>query len=416
MAGPIAIFDKSFLQSLNVDESVWFDNFFMTNITPIFFIEIVADLEKEMNNGRTPEQVVGNMAYKTPEMNSYPNDYHVRICHANLMGHDITMDRRPIINRGYHVQSGDSIGYVVKETPEQKALNNWQNGNFIEVEKEYARSWRHSIASMDLNIATNIIKTIGIEPKNCKDPTTARRMAESILEKINKSTELMEFALIILGIHKSYHKRIINKWERANKPLISIYAPYAAYVLRVQLFFYIAIASNIISKEKVTNAIDLMYLFYLPFCMIFISNDKFHEKYAPIFLSNDQEFVWGNDLKRDLSVINEYFNNYPLIVKEMGLYKFASYPPTDGQYIVTRIWDRYVPGWREWAKKLISPNITIDDKTKEKLNGFSKGAPINNSQINFNLPDNLDFMGYERNVHKRKGKWWQIPKDYKENE
>ena len=48
--GPILIFDKSTLQGLNVDEAVWLDNFFMANITPLFFIETLADLEKEVRN------------------------------------------------------------------------------------------------------------------------------------------------------------------------------------------------------------------------------------------------------------------------------------------------------------------------------------------------------------------------------
>ena len=30
--GPIALFDKSFLQALNIDESVWLDHYFMRNI------------------------------------------------------------------------------------------------------------------------------------------------------------------------------------------------------------------------------------------------------------------------------------------------------------------------------------------------------------------------------------------------
>jgi len=57
--GPILIFDKSTLQGLNVDEAVWLDNFFMTNITPLFFIETLSDLEKEVRKGKTAEQVVG---------------------------------------------------------------------------------------------------------------------------------------------------------------------------------------------------------------------------------------------------------------------------------------------------------------------------------------------------------------------
>lgn len=52
--GPILIFDKSTLQSLNPDEAMWLDNFFLTNITPLFFIEMLADLEKEVRSGRTP--------------------------------------------------------------------------------------------------------------------------------------------------------------------------------------------------------------------------------------------------------------------------------------------------------------------------------------------------------------------------
>ena len=44
--GPIALFDKSFLQSLSVDESVWFDHFFLPVVSPLFFVETLADLAK----------------------------------------------------------------------------------------------------------------------------------------------------------------------------------------------------------------------------------------------------------------------------------------------------------------------------------------------------------------------------------
>ena len=37
--GSTALFDKSFIQSLNVDESVWFDHFFTANIRPLFYVE-----------------------------------------------------------------------------------------------------------------------------------------------------------------------------------------------------------------------------------------------------------------------------------------------------------------------------------------------------------------------------------------
>lgn len=43
---PIALFDKSFLQSLSVDKSVWFDHFFLPVVCPLFFVETLADLTK----------------------------------------------------------------------------------------------------------------------------------------------------------------------------------------------------------------------------------------------------------------------------------------------------------------------------------------------------------------------------------
>jgi hypothetical protein len=60
--GPHLIFDKSALQSFSLDETNWLDNFFTAVITPLFFAETLADLEKEVGKGRTPEQVVGNLA------------------------------------------------------------------------------------------------------------------------------------------------------------------------------------------------------------------------------------------------------------------------------------------------------------------------------------------------------------------
>ena len=72
--GPILIFDKSTLQSLNPDEAVWLDNFFITNITPLFYIETLADLEKEVRAGKTPEQIVGVLSETLRSANSSCNE------------------------------------------------------------------------------------------------------------------------------------------------------------------------------------------------------------------------------------------------------------------------------------------------------------------------------------------------------
>jgi hypothetical protein len=91
--GPITLFDKSALQSLNVDEAVWFDSFYQTVISPLFFVETLADLSKEVEAGRTPEQVVA----KTPETGSVVSVDHRHLRLADLDGYQIEFERRPHI-------------------------------------------------------------------------------------------------------------------------------------------------------------------------------------------------------------------------------------------------------------------------------------------------------------------------------
>jgi hypothetical protein len=96
--GPILIFDKSFLESLNENEAVWLDSFFLNNITPLFYMEVLADLEKNIHRGRTPEQIVGTLAYKTPDMGSKCNIHHMELILWELLrGEKIEMRGVPII-------------------------------------------------------------------------------------------------------------------------------------------------------------------------------------------------------------------------------------------------------------------------------------------------------------------------------
>src|ERR1700681_4959448 len=84
--GPFLIFDKSSLECLNLDEAVMLDNFYMSNITPLFFVECLDDLEKAIRSKSTPEQLVGSLANRTLESQSYPNVHHMNILKGELAG------------------------------------------------------------------------------------------------------------------------------------------------------------------------------------------------------------------------------------------------------------------------------------------------------------------------------------------
>jgi hypothetical protein len=126
MSGPNILFDKSFLQSLSIDESVLFDNFFNAVICPLFFAETLADLEKAVRQGRTPEQEVGIIADKVPELNSYSNVHHTSLGVANLMGQAIEMEGRVIIAGGRPVKVDGKSGIVHDQSPEAEAFIRWQ--------------------------------------------------------------------------------------------------------------------------------------------------------------------------------------------------------------------------------------------------------------------------------------------------
>jgi hypothetical protein len=149
--GPMLIFDKSALQALSPDESVWLENFFLTNITPLFYIETLADLEKQVRSGRTPEEVVGSIARKTPDMSSYPNVHHTTLLAAELRGvADVEITHgRVILGRGRTVKLGNETGVLFEQAPETEAFQRWQQGEFLALERLGAKQWREALSNVD---------------------------------------------------------------------------------------------------------------------------------------------------------------------------------------------------------------------------------------------------------------------------
>lgn len=412
--GPIILFDKSVLQSFSVDESVLFDNFFLSNICPIFFVETLADLEKAVRAGRTPEEEVGLIAAKTPVMHSYPNMFHRDLCISNLLGYPVTMDGRPVIAGGNLVKTKSQSGVVFEETPEARAFSRWQDGKFLEVEREMAEIWRDSVATLNFDVITDSFRALGINPSTCRTLNDAKSIAESIVTGSAQSQGRMRrLFLPLLGITDDLVKDIVKRWHHYGCPSLISYAPYAAYVLTVDIFFYIAIAAKLIASEKVTNKIDLAYLFYLPFCMVFTSFDRFHSQCAPLFLRDDQAFIWGADLKADLVKINRYYDGLPESEKEKGLYAFASRPPKDDGFLIAQLWDRFLPSWRKSVEFIPPKDNEATKKFVEQIKEVADAEPLRPDKVDFDR-SNPDSVVIKRKLSKRRGKWWQLPKDLKE--
>ncbi len=89
---------------------------------------------------------------------------------------------------------------------------------------------------------------------------------------------LLRGALHFLGIPPAMHATIISRWKAAGGTPLADFAPYTHYLLTVEVFFHLAIASALIGTDRAYNRVDIAYLYYLPFCMIFTSGDKLTRK------------------------------------------------------------------------------------------------------------------------------------------
>src|SRR5436190_13656169 len=120
--GPSLIFDKSFLQSLAIDEAAMLDQLYQCVITPIFFVETLADLDKPENARRPPEQVVGGLAERSPVCGSAINEGHWNLILDSLAGRQMPLDYRPMVPGGIPVRIEGKSGVVFEKAPETEAF------------------------------------------------------------------------------------------------------------------------------------------------------------------------------------------------------------------------------------------------------------------------------------------------------
>ena len=405
--GPIIIFDKSLLQGLNPDEAIWLDQFFISNITPLFYVETLADLAKEMKSGRTPDQIVGELAYKSPNQGMIPNVHHWTLIIQELLGSKITMDTRPILAGGkIKKDPTGKVGFVFDSFPEIEVFDRWQAGDFWQIEREFASKWRCDLANLDFENRIEWVKNIVPQSEKLNSMAEIKSFVDSFVSQSGK--ELMLFALQFLEIPSEIHGFILARYSKAGTPTIKEFSSYTIYVLRLELFFHLCLFRGFISKERTSNKIDLAYLYYLPFSMAFISGDKLHSRIAPFFMEQGQEYVTAIDFKTALGELNEYYSKYESEIEKEGIMRFAPYPPLELNNAVTKLWDKFCPPWRKHSIDSKENKRTNLPKDKDLLRAIQEqeSAPEIKSKID---GDSADFMILKRTSYIRRGKWRILP-------
>jgi hypothetical protein len=407
--GPIVVFDKSALQSFSLDEAVLFDNFYLPVITPLFFMETLADLEKKVREGQTPEQAVGIIAAKTPIMSGIPNVHHLRLVQYELLGHDVELCRRPLVGQGRQVTTGDRRGIMIKELPEMDAFQRWQDGSFLDIERQYARRWRTELARWDPGRGNAFRAVVGAEAR-VRDLSQAKEVADRLVRGSGQRHAVLKAIFEIFGVPEAAQQEILRRWKLTGGPSLPEFAPYTSHVVRVEFFLQLAVQSSLISSERVSNKVDMVYLYYLPFCMAFISDDALHMRTVPLFLNDRQTFIPGDELKADLAKLGQHYSALPPEVLEKGIYSFAPHPPIDGSFLTTRLWDRFMrPDWRERMTRGPKRSPESDARLLAELQRMDaaeedrSGEPISS--------DSARFLSITRRIPIKRGKWRIISRE-----
>jgi hypothetical protein len=353
--------------------------------------------------------VVQNIATKFPEWSGSPCPDHITLATGDLLGDPVPLNGRIPLQGGRTVRSGSRVGVVFDESPEALAFARWQRGEFRELERVYAAGLRRNLTSLDLSEPKKALQSLGATGKTIKTLQQARTLADEIVNGSGKEFERLRLAILFFEVPPRIHQSIVERWDANGRPTIRDFAPYTAFALTVEIFFQIAVGADLISSARPSNRMDIAYLFYLPFSHIFVSSDKLHRKCAPLFMRDSQEFVWGPDLKADLGRINAYYLTLPEEERDKGLNVIAHEPPKEGNYLTAQIYDRMNPDWRTYER--IAPLPAPDSKKLVgELMAFTNSKDIISDKVGAG-EDYYQTMSIQRRVHKRKGSWWQLPKD-----
>jgi hypothetical protein len=405
--GPITLFDKSFLESLNPDEAAVFGHLFLPVIAPVFLWETRADLTKAGRGERTAQELVANLSYKTPAMGGHVTADHGTCCTMNLLGSDLPLDRRPVSPGGKPTLVDGRRGVLFTESPELAAFARWTDGRFSELEHRLAREWRLNLTNLDLKeISKRYAAFCGSQPT----PKTLEESYDIARKVVDTPGQNYRGLSLLLQTHVESALRgaILARWRRAGAPLLGVYAPYARYLLLVDLTFYLAVSAGLVTP-RASNRADCFYLYYLPFCMAFVSTDRLHERLAPLFLRADQSFLPGPQLKADLKRIVEAHAHLTEADLERGLPSILSRPP-DISTTCNELWDRFLPNWR--LRESAPPRDEMADRQlvarlKADVAAMKAAQPMRRPSAT----DDLDSVVIERHVRPKMGRWWLLPRE-----
>ncbi len=366
--------DKSTFQSLSYPELMRLSSYYKHNVAPVLVMEILGDLKKKIPEGKTPSDIrVKDFASKLFPMRSVVNAYYRSLVKGELSGDPVELEGRPTLDIEKIVETDDGRkGFVIKETAEEKAIYKWKEGKFSEADHDLSQLWRTLTTKEDLLKNLQKILQAGNSQK-LKSFDELRKKVNSILFDQGLQDRLLAYMIDNYGEGDINGLVIFERWTREGRPLLSDFAPYASHCLEVDLLFHFGLQSELIGTRP-TNRVDLEYLYYLPFCNVFTSNDKLHKQLAPHLIRKDQQFIVGAVLKEDFKKIVEFLEKEGDEAKK----NFVSEPPIIEDSLTFNLWQEYFgyPETSNMNRNISEEELEYMKQQMEKFERASRGEHV----------------------------------------
>ncbi len=334
MGGPPAILDKSAFQALSYVEHIEFRRYFLENITPVLILEVLGDLTKRYRDGTIPEQKVRELATKFGSSGEFLNEDSKFICVNTLAGTDVPLDGRIVPAYMTIAEDEEGAAALVEDGPLNHLIVRLASGKATQADHELAAKWRSASQGLSFTGVNEFVNHHHmIIPRACT-PEEAVGVARGLVDTGSLQDLWLALLLDHLAVPSRTRSRISVRW-RLRGGLLRSFAPYAHYCLHALLSMFVAWRNDVISW-KPTNLLDLQYLYYLPFCSVFVSDDKLHRALAPALMRPDQAFVAMQDFKAGLRHTYDYFAALPDAARIEARQKLYDWPPETS--VIRELW------------------------------------------------------------------------------
>lgn len=334
MSIPIVL-DKSTFQGLNYEDIIELHKYYTVNVTPLLVSEILGDLAKEEKEDRkTPKDQVTDLARKMFPYNAYVNMNYKVLIEKSLTGEFTTADNRPFLNAKKSINTPTKKGMTFVETEEELSIKRWKKGEFDTMDEIIADVWRTE--SKDESVVKTFktkfdhLKDIKIKDHKLSNEEKFLSLKKRLRERLYIEIEPIDTLNLVMDYFETnpdLRTTIESRWKNESHSDLQGMADYAMYCYEVVCLYFIGI-NNSLCGERLTNLLDLEYLFYAPFARVFSTHDTFLRRLFFAVEPKDTFFISLPNLKED-------FKKFKALNKEGEV--FDEPPVEDSE--TYRIWD-----------------------------------------------------------------------------